>query len=91
MAAGMPIVATAIGGTDEVVMHGEHGLLVPAGDAATLASAIGTLLRDPALAARLAAAARTRVRASFSMEQMVRDVMSVYDSVVVTSGEAGPR
>jgi glycosyltransferase involved in cell wall biosynthesis len=91
MEVGTPLVATAIGGTDEVVTHGEHGLLVPAGDAVALASAIGTLLRDPAFAARLAAAARTRVRASFSTEQMVLDVMSVYDSVVVTSGEAGPR
>jgi glycosyltransferase involved in cell wall biosynthesis len=89
MAVGTPVVATAIGGTDEVVTHGEHGLLVPPGDAAALASAIGALLRDPARAARLAVAARTRVRESFSMERMVHDVVSVYDSVVTS--DAGPR
>jgi glycosyltransferase involved in cell wall biosynthesis len=81
MAAGTPVVATAIGGIDEVVTHGEHGLLVPAGDASALASAIDTLLRGPALATRLASAARVRVREAFSMERKIREVTAVYDAV----------
>lgn len=47
MAAGKPVVATAIGGTDEAVIHGETGLLVPPADPAALAQAIQTVLSAP--------------------------------------------
>lgn len=82
MAAGRPVVATAIGGTDEAVVDGESGLLVPAGDATALARAIRTVLGDPALASRLAAGGRAHVERSFSTERMVRGVTRVYDALL---------
>jgi glycosyltransferase involved in cell wall biosynthesis len=59
LAAGVPIVATQVGGVDELVTDGVDGLLVPPGDPVTLAAAIERLLA-PAVQARFAAAARAR-------------------------------
>jgi len=82
MAAERPVVATAIGGTDEAITSEESGLLVPPRDPAALASAIRRLQADPALARRLATAARARVAREFSSEVMARNVMRVYDEVL---------
>jgi glycosyltransferase involved in cell wall biosynthesis len=71
MASGRPVVATAVGGVPEMVRDGVDGLLVPPGDAGRLADAWRRLLDDPALAARLAAAARARVRERYSKERTV--------------------
>ena len=88
MAAGRPVVATAIGGTDEAVTSEETGLLVAPRDPAALASAIRRLQADPALARRLAAAARGRVERDFSSEATARQVMAIYDQVLVEAGLA---
>ena len=88
MAAGRPVVATAIGGTTEAVVHGETGLLVPPGDPPALAHALGTILADPALAARLGAGGRERVARSFSAERMVKAVVRVYDELLAPSTDA---
>ena len=88
MAAGRPVVATAIGGTDEAVTSEETGLLVAPRDPAALASAIRRLQADPALARRLAAAARGRVERDFSSEATARQVMVIYDQVLVEAGLA---
>jgi glycosyltransferase involved in cell wall biosynthesis len=56
-AAGTPVISTAVGGVAEAVRDGENGLLVPAGDAQALATAIGRFCADPELAAALRAAA----------------------------------
>ena len=88
MAAGRPVVATAIGGTDEAVTSEETGLLVAPRDPAALASAIRRLQADPALARRLAAAARGRVERDFSSEATARQVMVIYDQVLVEAGVA---
>jgi glycosyltransferase involved in cell wall biosynthesis len=61
LAAGTPVIATAVGGIPEVVRDGENGLLVPPRDVAAIASAIERLLRDTALRASLAAAAAASV------------------------------
>lgn len=61
LAAGTPVIATAVGGIPEVVHDRENGLLVPAHDVAAIASAIERLLRDDALRASLAAAAAASV------------------------------
>ena len=82
MAAGKPVIATAIGGTDEVVLHGQTGLLVPPGDAPALATAIRALLGDPALAQRLADAGKVRVQQEFSDEIMVQRVTQVYEELL---------
>jgi 2-deoxystreptamine N-acetyl-D-glucosaminyltransferase/2-deoxystreptamine glucosyltransferase len=69
MAAGLPVAATAVGGVPELVEHGVTGLLVPPGDAAKLAGALGALTRDAALRSRLAGAARARA-ARFGVDAM---------------------
>jgi glycosyltransferase involved in cell wall biosynthesis len=78
MAAGKPVIASAINGTDEAVFHGKTGLLVPPGDAAALSQAIRTLLFDPALAQRLVTAGRSQVQREFSVETMVQRVTDIY-------------
>lgn len=70
MATGLPVVATDVGGTRELVLHGETGLLVPPRDPAALAAALGELIADPDRAARLGANARDLVATRFSEEGM---------------------
>jgi glycosyltransferase involved in cell wall biosynthesis len=78
MAAGVPVVATNIGGIPEAVADGVTGLLVPPRDAGALSQAIGALLADPERAARLGQAGRQRVVERFSNEQMVRRTERFY-------------
>jgi glycosyltransferase involved in cell wall biosynthesis len=82
MAAGTPVIATAIGGTDEAVIDGSTGLLVPPRDARALAGAIQRLLGDPPLARRLAEAGLARVYREFAGDKMASRVSRVYDSVL---------
>ncbi|NQT13916.1 MAG: glycosyltransferase, partial [Planctomycetes bacterium] len=72
MAAGRPIVATAVGGNVELIEDEISGLLVPPGDPESVARAIDRLLRDPALGARLGAAARSRVVRRNSFDAVTR-------------------
>ena len=82
MSAGKPVIATHIGGTDEAVIAGETGLLVPPADSAALAAAIRSLLTDRPLAQRLATAGRARVAQEFSAAKMVQQVIAVYDELL---------
>jgi sugar transferase (PEP-CTERM/EpsH1 system associated) len=82
MASGLPVVATKVGGNGELVRDGTTGLLVPPGDPAALAAALRRYLRDPALRAAHARAARERALAAFSMEAMVRGYVGVYDRLL---------
>jgi sugar transferase (PEP-CTERM/EpsH1 system associated) len=81
MAAGLPVVATAVGGTPELVVEGETGLLVPPRDPATLAEAIVTLLTDPELARRLGENGRQRVTTQFTIQQTVAQTESLYQQL----------
>jgi glycosyltransferase involved in cell wall biosynthesis len=89
MAAERPVVATAIGGTDEAVTTEDTGLLVPSRDPAALALAIRRLQEDPRLARRLAAAGRARVEREFSSSATARQVMAIYDEVLAEAGASG--
>jgi glycosyltransferase involved in cell wall biosynthesis len=71
MAAGRPIVATAVGGNVELIEDEVSGLLVPPGDPGAVARAIDRLLRDPDLGARLGTAARRRVARHNSFEAVI--------------------
>jgi glycosyltransferase involved in cell wall biosynthesis len=82
MAAGRAVVATAVGANVELIEDGVHGLLVPPGDAGRLAQAVDGLLRDPARAARLGAAARRRARERYGREAMVRRFEAFYEELV---------
>jgi len=79
-AAGVPVVATPVGGIRETVVDGETGLLVPTRDPAALAAAIRRLLDEPDLARRLAAEARRRVRERYSEQRMVELTLGLYEA-----------
>ena len=72
MAAGLPVVATAVDGNPELVVHQETGLLVPPRDAEALAEAICDLLEHPEKAQRMGRRGQERVRQHFSFEKMVQ-------------------
>jgi glycosyltransferase involved in cell wall biosynthesis len=78
-AAGVPVVATAVGGVAEAVEHERTGLVVPLRDPGSLADAIVRLVDDRALAARLAEQARRRAQ-EFSEGRMVEATLSLYDA-----------
>ena len=78
MAAGLPVVATDVGGNRELVAHGETGRLVASGDATALADAIEAYFADPALLRAQAQAARTRAVTQFSLDVMVERYHAVY-------------
>jgi glycosyltransferase involved in cell wall biosynthesis len=82
MAAGVPVVATRVGGTPEILDDGVTGLLVPPCDAPALAGAIGRLLGNEALARRLGEAARARAVNRFSMHHMVRQTEGLYRALL---------
>lgn len=82
MATGLPVVATDIGGIPEIVRDGETGLLVPPDDPEALARAVGTMLRDPPLAARLSEAGARLVREEFSVDRMVESTEKLYRSIL---------
>jgi glycosyltransferase involved in cell wall biosynthesis len=72
MAAGCPIVVTAVGGNVELIKHMETGLVVPPNNEASLCSAIERLLADTALATRLGTAARTAAATNHSVQAMTK-------------------
>jgi glycosyltransferase involved in cell wall biosynthesis len=82
MAAGKPVVATAVGGVPDLIEDGVHGLLVPPGRPVELADALERLLRDPERRAAMGAAALERQRAEFDFSRMVRRFEAIYDELV---------
>ncbi len=87
-AAGVPVVASAIGGIPEVVKDGETGILVPPEDAAALARAIESVLSDGSGAAARARGARRLVEERFSHGASVSRLLALYDEVIA---ETAPR
>jgi glycosyltransferase involved in cell wall biosynthesis len=87
MACGVPVVATTGGALPEVVgTDGETGLLVPPNDPGALAGAIGRLLDDPDLRARLGDAGRQRVLGRFTWEVTARGTVEQYQALVAENG-----
>jgi glycosyltransferase involved in cell wall biosynthesis len=82
MAAGRPVVASAVGGLGAAVVDGRTGLLVPPDDPPALAEALATLLGDAALRSRLGTAGPGRIAEGFLPEQMVEAYVSVYREVL---------
>jgi len=76
--AGVPIVASAVGGIPEAVHHGVNGLLIPPEDSQVLGKAVATLLRDKRLARQLGAAGKELMRNEFSISAMVEGNLTVY-------------
>jgi glycosyltransferase involved in cell wall biosynthesis len=80
-AAGRPVVTTDVPGCRDAVVDGETGVMVPARDARALASALHTLLADPALRRRMGQAARRRAEAGFSRDLVVASTLGIYRSL----------
>ena len=80
-AAARPIVATAAGGTGEIVIDGETGLLVPVNDVDAIAGAIRRLVTDPDLRRRLGLAARRRTETVFQMSRFVAEYAALYEEL----------
>jgi len=89
MAAGTPVVATAVDGTPEVVEDGVTGRLVPPGDPERTAAAVVELAADPTGAAMLARRAAERLDDAFDIGRMVRDLDSLYLALLSPNGAAG--
>ncbi len=79
MAAGLPVVATNVGGNPEVVQHGVTGLLVPPQDSRALADALLQVLSDPEARQAMGRKGRERVEAHFSLSAMARHYGQIYE------------
>lgn len=82
MAAGLPVIATAVGGVPEVIQDDVSGILVRAGDPAALSGPIVRLARDENLRRRLGVAGRERVEAEFTVARMADAYRSRYEALV---------
>jgi sugar transferase (PEP-CTERM/EpsH1 system associated) len=91
MASGLPVVATAVGATAELVHPGFTGILVPPMSAELLAAAVSDYCRIPEMAARHGARARSHVIARHSMPAMARDYLAVYDALTGADLPEGSR
>jgi glycosyltransferase involved in cell wall biosynthesis len=81
MAMKRPVVGLDSGGAPEIVDHGGSGFLAPRGDVDALAAHLLTLLRDPALRARMGEHGRRRVEESFAPRRFARDAEALYDQL----------
>jgi glycosyltransferase involved in cell wall biosynthesis len=82
MAAGVPVVASAVGGIPDQIRHDKEGLLVPPDDTDALGDALLALLRDPDHARRLGEAGRRRASSQFNHATMLRQIEDVYHAVL---------
>ena len=82
LAAGVPVVATAVGGTPEVVEDGVCGFLVPPADPVALARRIAELLADDEVRRRLGQSGRQRVRTEFSLEVQAEGYRRLFERLV---------
>ena len=88
MAAGLPVVATEVGGIPDVMVESVNGFLVPPRDPTSLAQAITHLLDDPDLRQQMGQVGRERVIEHFSVERMVERTQNLYEQLLA---EKGPR
>jgi sugar transferase (PEP-CTERM/EpsH1 system associated) len=89
MASGLPVVATRVGGADELVLDGVTGLLVPPQSAAVMADAIEALTADPERRRVMAAAASRRAFEEFAIDRMLQNYASFYQSIAQELSNAG--
>jgi D-inositol-3-phosphate glycosyltransferase len=86
MACGVPVVATAVGGQIDSVVHGVTGVHVPPRDAAALAAALRDLLADPGRREQLGSQGRRRARRLYDFDRIAASTRDVYDDVVPQRG-----
>lgn len=81
-AAGVPVVATSVGGVTEIIRDGDNGLLVPPGDSQAMGEAIVRLLKDRQLSGELAQRARKDAEEKYTLDKMVNDTVKVYEEAL---------
>jgi L-malate glycosyltransferase len=86
LSAGLPVVASAVGGNLEVIEDGVTGLLVPPGDAVALGNAVARVLEDDMLAQRLARNGRKLVEEKFGFERLTREAGELYEELLRAKG-----
>ncbi|MFA5095871.1 MAG: lipopolysaccharide heptosyltransferase II [Candidatus Omnitrophota bacterium] len=77
-AAGVPVVATSVGGVVDIIENGRTGLLVPPSDPQSMAEAVIKIFKEPALARALAEAAYQKVKEKYNIELMVNNTLDAY-------------
>ena len=82
LAMGIPVIASAVGGLPDLIRDGETGFLCPPGDIAAFARAIVALQQDPALHARMAAAARRFAEESLGLDRMVAGYAAAFEALI---------
>jgi glycosyltransferase involved in cell wall biosynthesis len=85
MRAGLPVVASSVGGVPEAVSDGSTGFLVPPGDPAAFARALDAVLRDPAKRKLMGARGRQSYQARFLFDSMLQSTAGLYDRLVRTA------
>jgi glycosyltransferase involved in cell wall biosynthesis len=80
--AGLPVIASAVGGIGEAVTEGANGLLVPAGNPELLAAALQKLLADARLRESMGAAGRATYERRFRLEYMVESTAAIYATLL---------
>jgi glycosyltransferase involved in cell wall biosynthesis len=86
MAAGLPVVVSRVGGSEELVEDGVTGLLVSAEDSAALSAAFLRYLRNPEEAKQMAQSGREFVTRNFSFDRLVREVDELYTALLAKGG-----
>lgn len=89
-AAGLPVVASDIGGTKETFAVGRTGMLVPPADSVALAEALAVLCENDGHRRKLAAAARPWIESQFTLPEMIAQMGTVYDEAVAQYRKHGP-
>ncbi|MFQ5730860.1 MAG: glycosyltransferase [Planctomycetaceae bacterium] len=82
MAAGLPVIATAVEGVSELLVDGETGRVIPRGDAGALVRAVSCLVANPAAASRAARRAQLLVRETFTWDRVVQEYVALYRSLL---------
>ena len=87
MSAGVPIVATSVGGVPEILQNSETAILVPAHNSEALAAGIAKLLESPGDANRLAANSKQVLRERFSHEAYTRSLLAIFGEMMASAAE----
>jgi glycosyltransferase involved in cell wall biosynthesis len=82
MLAGLPVVATRVGGLPELVEDSITGFLVPPGDPEALASVLQKLIEDPDLRRTMGEAGRKKALLEFTLDRMLKETLRVYEEVL---------
>jgi glycosyltransferase involved in cell wall biosynthesis len=87
LAAGVPVVATAVGGVPDVIRHEENGILIPAGDPVALAAALERLTSDVHLRERVTMLGRREAGQKFGHDRLVSDIAALYSGLLKVRAE----